>query len=138
MLVRIDGEGAIALGTPAGADAPPAVGDVLTRWNLDVTSRLASATTTYITKSVITGIDLSQKSVVRRKQTIGLSDEHSETILLDHPRPGYYTRPRGEAPDSTGRLIRFTEYTALSIPGTGVFAVVLPGIKVFEIAIAVP
>ncbi len=137
-LVRIDSDGAVAVGSPAGPFVIPPLGQTAVRWNLDVTSRLASATSTYMGITVITDLDLNRKSYVRTKRTIGLSDEHLETLLLDNPRPGYITRLRGEAPDGNGRPVGFTEVTSLQFLGAGFSASVVPGIKLFEISIFAP
>lgn len=138
MIVGIASDGAFFLGTPADGMVMPAVGRTTVSWNLDMTDRLASATGTYVSSATVVAVDFQHGSWTRSKKASGSSDEHFEQMLANTPRSGYLTRPAGEATTSSGSRVRFNEFTNLPIPGMGIFAVVLPAVKLFEIAVRQP
>ncbi len=141
MMVGIASDGAFFLGTPVEAMDMPAVGFTSRSWNLDMTGRLASATSTYAISAVTVTSDAKLDSWVRNKQNIGLPDAHLETLLANKPRNGYFTRPAGEAPTGSGaaqHLLRFNELTALNLPGKGFNVLVLPAVKLFEFSVIQP
>jgi hypothetical protein len=141
MLAGIASDGAFFVGTPVEAMDMPAAGLSTHSWNLDMTGRLASATSTYAISSVTVSSDAKLGSWVRKKQNIGLPDEHLETLLANKPRNGYFTRPAGESSTGSGsaqHLLHFNELVALNLPGKGFNVLVLPAVKLFEFSVIQP
>ena len=138
MLAGIDSEGSFFLGTTSAAMEMPPVGRTATAWNLDMTGRLESATSTYVNTNTVVSVDLRQKTWTRNKKNAGVPDEHIEPMLADRPRPGYFTRLGGDGPTPNGSTIHFNEFIALYLPGMGVFPALLPTIKLFEISVLQP
>lgn len=107
------------------------------RWNLDITGRLASNTGIYTTIQTIVSVD-APRSSTRRKRTIGLADEHMETVVADDPRTGYVTRHRGEGLGTSGVPVRVNEVTTLQFLHLGLTSSILPGGKLFELSVLMP
>jgi hypothetical protein len=141
MIVGIASDGAFFVGTPVEAMDIPPPGLSTHSWNLDMTGRLASATSTYAMSSVTVSSDAGLGSWVRKKQNIGLPDGHLETLLANKPRNGYFTRPAGDASTGSGatqHLLHFNEFVALNLPGKGFNVLVLPAVKLFEFSVLQP
>jgi hypothetical protein len=138
MLAMIGRDGNLMFGARPQSLALPAVGTTRLRWNFDVTSQLASTTMPYATMDTAISVDESKDLWVRRKKGFKLPDEHLETIFINRPRAGYSSRPAGEAPSITGAMVRFNEYTALLMLASGINVLILPRVKLFEIAVTAP
>ncbi len=84
-------------------------------------------------------MDTTADSVVRLAKTVGGTDEHLETVLLNSPRSGYNYRAAATVTGTDGTTsVTVSEWTTLNVRGMGFNALLRPAQKQFMFSVQQP
>jgi len=76
---------------------------------------------------------------VRLAKTVGGTDEHLETVLINNPRNGYNYRAAATVTGTDGTtVVNVSEWTNLGLRGMGLNALLRPGQKQFMFSVQQP
>ncbi len=139
MMVNVDGDGSFEVRTQDKANDMPVAGRVNTTWDLRYTNQwLATPAVSESTNTVQT-VDTTASSFVRLAMTVGGTDEHLETVLLNSPRDGYNYRAATTVLGTDGTTsVSVSEWTNLGVRGMGFSALLRPAQKQFMFSVQQP
>jgi hypothetical protein len=138
MMVNVDGDGSLEIRTPARPVEVPVVGRVVTTWDVRYSNTWAAAPAIAGSTNTIQSVDAGGASVVRLAKTVGGSDEHLETVLLNSPRSGYNYRAAVTVTGTSGSAVGVSEWTNLPVRGMGFNALLRPASKQLMLSVQQP
>ena len=140
MMVNVDGDGSFDVRTRKRAGDMPAVGRVNTSWDVFAYSnnQLLSIQALSESTNTVTAIDTTNGSFARLAKSVGGTDDHSETVLVNSPRDGYNFRAAASALAADGTTVTIPEWTNLGLRGMGVSAQTRAGQKRFLFSVQQP
>ena len=139
MMVNVDNDGSFEIRSPAKAVDAPAVGRVSTTWDLRYTNLWLATPAVSESTNTIQSVDTTADSVVRLAKTVGGTDEHLETVLLNSPRSGYNYRAAATVTGTDGTTsVTVSEWTTLNVRGMGFNALLRPAQKQFMFSVQQP
>jgi hypothetical protein len=136
MMVNVDDDGSFEVRTLAKANAAPATGRVYTGWDLRYTNQWLGTPAVSESTNTVQSVDATGSSYVRLAKTVGGTDEHLETVLLNSPRDGYNFRAAATVLGTDGTTsVAVTEWTNLGLHGMGLNALLRPAQKQFMFSV---
>jgi len=134
MMVNVDDDGSFEVRTLNKANDTPDVGRVNTTWDLRYTNQWGA--TPLVTESTNTVQTVATDSYVRLAKTVGGTDDHLETVLLNSPRVGYNFRAAANVLGTDGTTpVAVSEWTNLGVRGMGLNALLRPAQKQFMFSV---
>ena len=139
MMVNVDGDGSFEVRTLATANGAPVVGRVSTTWDVRYTNQWLATPAVSGSTNTVQSVDATGASYVRLAKTVGLADDHLETVLLNSPRDGYNFRAAATALGTDGTTsVPVSEWTNLGLHGMGLNALLRPAQKQFMFSVQQP
>ncbi len=139
MMVNVDGDGSFEVRTQAKANDAPAVGRVNTTWDVRYTNQWLATPSVTESTNTVQSVDATAGSFVRLAKTVGGTDEHLETVLLNSPRAGYNFRAAATVLGTDGTTsVPVSEWTNLGLHGMGLNALLRPAQKQFMFSVQQP
>ncbi len=136
MAVAVDGDGSLSFYTRQRSNALLAVGFSSSSWNFYSNANLRVPGAVDSTSYVVSSVDAAAGVFVRAQTATGYT--RPETIHINNPRQGYNHRVAETVQTTDGASSNVVEWTALTMRGMGVTALVIPGSKVFDISAGKP
>ena len=139
MMVHVKVDGSFEVRTKHRTNDLPAVGRVSTSWDVRFTNHWLATPSVTESTNTVTAIDSTAGSYTRLAKTIGLSDDHLETVLVNSPRNGYNFRAAATVTGTDGVTpVSVSEWTNLPLRGMGLNALLRPGQKQFMFSVQQP
>ena len=139
MMVNIDADGSFEVRTKQRTNDLPAVGRVSTSWDLRFTNKWLGTPALGESTNTVTAVDSAAGSFVRLAKTVGGTDEHLETVLINNPRNGYNYRAAATVTGTDGTtVVNVSEWNNLGLRGMGLNALLRPGQKQFMFSVQQP
>ncbi len=136
MMVNVDDDGSFEVRTLAVANDVPVLGRVNTTWDLRYTNQWLGTPAVSESTNTVQTADATAGSVVRLAKTVGGTDDHLETVLLNSPRDGYNFRAATTVLGTDGTTsVPVTEWTNLGLHGMGLNALLRPAQKQFMFSV---
>jgi hypothetical protein len=137
MMVHVDGDGSFEVRTKQRTNALPEKDRVFTGWDFRFTNHWLA--TPLVTESTNTVTDVAASSFTRLAKTVGGTDEHLETVLVNSPRTGYNFRAAATVTGTDGTtVVNVAEWTNLALRGMGLNALLRPAQKQFMFSVQQP
>lgn len=139
MMVHVDADGSFEVRTRQRTNDLPVVGRVSTSWDLRFTNKWLGTPAVSESTNTVSAIDATAGSFTRLAKTVGGTDEHLETVLVNSPRNGYNFRAAATVTGTDGVTpVQVTEWTNLGLRGMGLNALVRPAQKQFMFSVQQP
>ncbi|MDE2080425.1 MAG: hypothetical protein KGI90_03660 [Burkholderiales bacterium] len=138
MAVGVDDDGSFHVWTHERRNALPAVGTVSTSWSVYLDAQARSTLGVGATTNTIVSVDTAAQSWVRSQADVGSAVTRPETLFANNPRDGFTLRSGGPATASNGSTVNVNEFTALTLRGMGMTALIVPGPRLFVLAPSQP
>ena len=140
MMMHVDGDGSFEVRTRKRTGEMPAVGRVNASWDVFAYSnnQLLSIQALGESTNTVTAVDAAGSSFARLAKTIGGTDEHAETVLVNSPRDGYNFRAAATVTATDGSTVTVPEWTNLALRGMGLSAQTRAGQKRFLFSVQQP
>ncbi|HEY9068398.1 MAG TPA: hypothetical protein VIO33_25660 [Burkholderiaceae bacterium] len=139
MMVHVDGDGSFEVRTKQRTNDLPAVGRVSTGWDFRFTNHWLATPTVTESTNTVTATDSTASSYTRLAKTVGATDEHLETVLVNSPRNGYNFRAAATVTGTDGTtVVNVAEWTNLGLRGMGLNALLRPAQKQFMFSVQQP
>jgi hypothetical protein len=136
MLVNVDGDGSFDVRTRQRTIELPAVGRVNTSWDIQFTNKWLGGPALSESTNTVTAVDSVASSFTRLAKTVGGTDEHVETVLVNSPRNGYNYRAAATVTGTDGTtVVNVSEWNNLPVRGMGFSALLRPGQKRFMFSV---
>jgi len=139
MRIEVYDRGDFSVWTKQRSNALPAAGRVTTSWDLRISNLLLAAPALLESTNTIQTVDATAGSFVRLAKTVGGTDEHLETVLVNSPRDGYNFRAATTVTGTDGTtVVPVSEWTNLGLRGMGMNALTRPAQKQFMFSVQQP
>lgn len=139
MMVHVDGDGSFEVRTKQRTNDLPVVGRVNTSWDLKFTNHWLGTPVLTESTNTVTATDSAAGSFTRLAKTVGGTDEHLETVLVNNPRNGYNFRAAATVTGTDGvTQVSVSEWTNLGLRGMGMNALLRPAQKQFMFSVQQP
>ena len=136
MLVNVDGDGSFDVRTKQRANELPAVGRVSTSWDIQFTNKWLGGPALSESTNTVSTVDSVASSFTRLAKTVGGTDEHVESVLVNSPRNGYNYRAAATVTGTDGTtVVSVSEWNNLAVRGMGFNALLRPGQKRFMFSV---
>ena len=139
MMLHVDADGSFEVRTKQRTNDLPAVGRVSTGWDFRFTNHGLATPTVSESTNTVTATDSAASSYTRLAKTLGATDEHLETVLVNSPRNGYNFRAAATVTGTDGTtVVNVAEWTNLVLRGMGLNALLRPAQKQFMFSVQQP
>jgi hypothetical protein len=139
LMVTVDADGSFQVYSKQRSNELPANGRVRTTWDMRVTNQLLATPSIGESTNTVTAVDSAASSFTRLAKTVGGTDEHVETVLVNSPRNGYNFRAAATVTGTDGTtVVNVTEWTNLDLRGMGLNALLRPAQKQFMFSVQQP
>jgi len=139
MMVHVDGDGSFEVRTKQRTNALPEKDRVYTGWDFRFTNHWLATPVVTESTNTVTAVDSATSSFARLAKTVGGTDEHLETVLVNSPRNGYNFRPAATVTGTDGvTTVNVAEWTNLGLRGMGLNALLRPAQKQFMFSVQQP
>ena len=136
MMVNVDGDGSFDVRTKQRTIELPAIGRVNTSWDIQFTNKWLGGPALSESTNTVSTVDSVASSFTRLAKTVGGTDEHVETVLVNSPRNGYNYRAAATVTGTDGTtVVSVSEWNNLPVRGMGFNALLRPGQKRFMFSV---
>ena len=137
--MHVDADGSFEVRTKQRTNDLPAVGRLSTGWDFRFTNHWLATPTVSESTNTVTAVDSAASSYTRLAKTVGGTDEHLETVLVNSPRNGYNFRAAATVTGTDGStVVNVAEWTNLALRGMGLNALLRPAQKQFMFSVQQP
>jgi len=139
MRVEVYDRGDFTVWTQQRKNDLPAIGRVNTSWDLRISNTMLATPVLSESTNTVQTVDATASSFVRLAKTVGGTDEHLETVLVNNPRDGYNFRAAATVLGTDGTtMVPVSEWTNLNLRGMGLNALTRPAQKQFMFSVQQP
>jgi hypothetical protein len=139
MRVEVYDRGDFTVWTQLRKNDLPAVDRVSTTWDLRISNLMLATPALLESTNTVKTVDTTAGSFVRLAKTVGGTDDHLETVLVNSPRDGFNFRAAATVTGTDGTtVVSVTEWTNLALRGMGLNALTRPAQKQFMFSVQQP
>lgn len=139
MRIEVYDRGDFSVWTQQRKNDLPAVDRVSTSWDLRISNLMLATQALLESTNTVQTVDATAGSFVRLAKTLGGTDDHLETVLVNSPRDGYNFRAAATVTGTDGTtVVNVPEWTNLGLRGMGVNALTRPAQKQFMFSVQQP
>lgn len=139
MRIEVYDRGDFSVWTQQRKNDLPTVDRVTTTWDLRISNLMLATPALLESTNTVKTVDATAGSFVRLAKTVGGTDDHLETVLVNSPRDGYNFRAAATVTGTDGTtVVSVTEWTNLVLRGMGMNALTRPAQKQFMFSVQQP